>query len=75
MVSRTYVVFEDGPTPWLSVALPALMILPGKYMEELPPSTMLGSSTDQVFVLRSRTSVTTANSDPPTWMTLPSGSW
>src|SRR6185437_7759601 len=74
-MSSTYVVFEEGPEPWLSVALPAFMILPGRYIAELPPSTTLGSTTDHVWVLRLRMSVTTAYSEPPTWITRPSESW
>src|SRR3954451_16905818 len=65
VMSRTNVVLEDGPVFWLSLALPAFTNLPGRYMVALPPSTILESTTDQLSVFRSRTSVSVAYSDPP----------
>ena len=59
-------VFEEGPAFWLSAALPAFIILPGKYIDALPPSMRRASSTDQVWVLRSSISVSVAYSEPPT---------
>lgn len=56
----------------LAVASAAFMIFPGWYIDELPPCTMLESSTDQDCALRSSTSVSVAYSDPPTWIRRPS---
>src|SRR5215470_15398287 len=64
-VSRMKVVFEDGPTIWLSAALPAFINLPGPYIFALPPSIMFASTTVQVLPARSRTSVSVAYSVPP----------
>src|SRR5215469_3778130 len=72
-MSSTNVVFEEGPTPWLSVALPAFKNLLGVYIVALLPSIILESTTDQAWVLRLRTSVSDGYSELPIWITRPSG--
>ena len=58
-MSSTNVVAVDGITGWSgSTERPDFMILPGAYITELPPSTAVGSTTDQVCVGMSSTWLT-----------------
>ena len=58
-MSSTNVVAVEGITGWSgSTERPDFRILPGAYIAELPPSTAVGSTTDQVCVAMLSTRLT-----------------
>src|SRR3954469_10428465 len=74
-MSSTNVVAVDGITGWSgSTERPDFMILPGAYITELPPSTAVGSTTDQVWVAMSSTRLTIGASVVAAASTRPSAS-
>src|SRR2546427_13291035 len=72
-MSSTYVLLVGLPLP-SSHAAPDFITLPGRYITELPPSSGLGSTVVQVWVVRSSTLVGITSSDEATCRTRPSGS-